>query len=314
MVQIFSEEVDGKIIAIIVLFIIFISGFAAAAFFYGEKRTYETDDGREDRRASEDEQIEYELAVNIFYFFLIVGIVGFIIFFELSRYHWIEIGKKLARFEYMNEMDVKKRAIEEVRIQTIIREEEEEQEKTRESAKEKVMSKMKMPKIKKVKKKKKTKKTDTTTVPITKPNDLSLFQKPTEDQLSKADEISKQSDVEEKEVSEEPISQPPLEEKPELPTSMEAEGQYDDGMDNDAEEEDEETDVPDEEDDDNQENNNVTQEDENQSSPLESPSPNKEEEEDTDDDSELCPNCFADGKHLGFGQFKCPDCETEWQS
>jgi hypothetical protein len=116
---------DKKQIVIIILFCVFIIGFVSSAFAYAEKEKRETDDGRLERRTSEDAQIEYERMVMWFYVSFLVGVIGFILFFEMARFHWIEIGKKLARFEFLHDMEVKKKAVEEIRIQTIIHEEEE---------------------------------------------------------------------------------------------------------------------------------------------------------------------------------------------
>ena len=281
---------DKKIIAMVILFIIFISGFISAAMYYGEKQTYETDHGREERRSSEDEQIEYETIVQLYYLFFIIGIVGFMFFFELSRYHWIEMGKKLARFEYLHELDVKKRAIEEIRIQTIIREEGEAKEKSRFSAKKMIKDKIGIPKIKKGKKIQKSEPTEAASIPLAKPIDFPTFKKPSEDSPPKPDIESAPIKEQEQKISETPILQPPIEEKPILPIIQEEEDQNDDELDREGNE-------------DVQENNEIV---------PPSDIPHTEIDEGTDEDIELCTKCFTDGEYLGFGKYKCPQCGHTW--
>ena len=200
------------------------------------------------------------------------------------------MGKKLARFDYLHELDVKKRTIEEVRIQKIIREEEEAKEESKFSAKKMIKDKIGIPKIKKEKKIKKSEPTEVAPIPLAKPVDFPTFKNPSEDSTPRREIQSTPIKEKEHKISETPILQPPIEENPILPIIQEEEDQYDDESEREGDE-------------DVQENNEIVP-------PFDIP--HAEIDEDTDKDVELCTNCFSEGEYLGSGKYKCPQCGHTW--
>lgn len=310
---------DRKIIWMIILFVIFICGFIFAAISYGQKKQFETNDGREDRRESEDEQKDYENAVHRYFIGIIIGVVSFIIFFELSRYHWIEIGKKLARFEWLHDNEIKKKAIEEVRIQTVVQSDDEPKPAPKVTMKERIKS-LKMKKDVKTLPSGNVEQTETsgiTTEPVTIQKSMSnaAIEAPIQDNNILLDEVDSIGEDEEHyySLNEVESSTPDIA----SPEPIQAHGEFpqDDGM-----KENESADVR---------GNGLIEEKETritENGPTIADEPKAERFDDGDVmderrriteeefgfENEMCPNCQGVGVHQGFGNFKCLECGYVW--